>query len=315
MSDYDDIGDDIEDYDELLGDLSNDEVEDVGAFMTMDGYELDGIIGDIGASPRKRKLARTAKRIKVKAKQKAVPSKKVYRKAKQKRAQKQARRAVAARTGVAGRDTSVGGKEMSCGTQAPCAGLLPKNEPVYDTERLSATQAAGDVTFFAIPEGQSSSVSGSAITKSKYHTNMTAVKMLPVPQRFDVYGLSWAMDTATAQALNDIRNKCAVIFYIGNTPYATLRLSLLPFYSSIQGSFDGTTGQTPANLAWCTTAAKDGIYDLTTLDSNGVKLPQRIALQENFSVILKIDSALSMGAAKDISFYLHGTKWTEIRQG
>lgn len=307
LDDYDDIGDDIEDYDaELLGDLSDDEVEDVGAFMQMDGYELDGILGDIGASPRKKKLARAAKKIKIKAKKRAVPSKKLYRKAKQKRARRKAARQM----------KSFGGKDMVCGVQAPCAGLLPKNEPVYDTERLSATQAAGDVSFFAIPEGQASSVSGSSITKSKYHTNMTAVKMLPVPQRFDVFGISWCMDTATAQALNDIRNKCAAIFYIGNTPYATLRLSLLPFYSSIQGSFDGTTGQTPANLAWCTTAAKEGTYDLRTFDmDSGVLVPQRIALQENFSVILKIDSALNMGAAKDISFYLHGIKWTEVRQG
>lgn len=310
LDDYDDIGDDIgddiEDYDDLLGDLSDDEAEDVGAFMAMDGYELDGILGDIGASPRKKKLARAAKRIKVKAKRKGVPSKKLYRRAKQKkRAKKRAKKM-----------KSFGGKNMSCGVQAPCAGLLPKNEPVYDTERLSATQAAGDVTFFAIPEGQSSSVSGSAITKSKYHTNMTAVKMLPVPQRFDVFGISWCMDTATAQALNDIRNKCAAIFYIGNTPYATLRLSLLPFYSALQGSFDGTTGQTPANIAWCTTASKDGTFDLRTFDSDkGILVPQRIALQENFSVILKIDSALNMGAAKDISFYLHGIKWTEVRQG
>lgn len=313
LDDYDDIGDDIEDYDELLGGLNDDEVEDVGAFMVMDGYELDSIIDDVGASPRKRKLAKAAKRIKVKAKKKAVPSKKVYRKAKQKRAQKKARRAVAAQSGTAGQVSTVGGQEMYCATQPPCVGLLPKNEPVYDTERLSATQAAGDVTFFAIPEGQSSSVSGSAITKSKYHTNMTAVKMLPVPQRMDVSGISWSMDTATAQALNDIRNKCAVIFYIGNTPYATLRLSLLPFYSSVQGAFDGTTGQTPANLAWCTGPKEQ--YDLRTLNSSGLLTAQRIALQENFSVILKIDSALSMGAAKDISFYLHGIKWTEVRQG
>ena len=309
LDDYDDIGDDIEDYDDLLGDLSDDEAEDVGAFMTMDGYELEGILGDIGASPRKKKLAKAAKRIKIKAKKRGVPSKKLYRKAKQKKARKKARKAL-------GGTRSFGGKNMSCGVQAPCAGLLPKNEPVYDTERVSATQAAGDVTFFAIPEGQSSSVSGSAITKSKYHTNMTAVKMLPVPQRFDVFGISWSMDTATAQALNDIRNKCAIQFFIGNTPYATLRLSLLPFYSSIQGSFDGTTSQTPANLAWCTTAAKEGTFDLRTFDLNsGVLVPQRIALQENFSVILKIDSALNMGASKDISFYLHGIKWTEVRQG
>lgn len=300
LEDYEEIGDDIEDYDDLLGDLSDDEAEDVGAFMTMDGDELDGILGEVGASPRKKRLARAAKRIKVKAKRRGVPSKKLYRKAKQKKARRKMK--------------SFGGKGMVCGVQAPCAGLLPKNEPVYDTERLSATQAAGDVTFFAIPEGQSSSVSGSAITKSKYHTNMTAVKMLPVPQRFDVFGLSWCMDTATGQALNDIRNKCAVIFYIGNTPYATLRLSLLPFYSSVQGSFDGTTGQTPANLAWCTGPKEQ--YDLRTFDLNsGILVPQRIALQENFSVILKIDSALSMGAAKDISFYLHGIKWTEVRQG
>lgn len=303
LDDYDDIGDDIEDYDDLLGDLSDDEAEDVGAFMQMDGYELDGILGDIGASPRKKKLAKAAKRIKIKAKKRGVPSKKLYRRAKQKKARVKAKRQMKA----------FGAQEISCGVQAPCAGLLPKNEPVYDTERLSATQAAGDVTFFAIPEGQSTSVSGSAITKSKYHTNMTAVKMLPVPQRFDVFGLSWCMDTATAQALNDIRNKCAVIFYIGNTPYATLRLSLLPFYSSIQGSFDGTTGQTPANLAFCTGPKE--MYDLRTFDKSGVLVPQRIALQENFSVILKIDSALSMGAAKDISFYLHGIKWTEVRQG
>lgn len=299
LGDYDDIGDDIEDYDELLGGLSDDEVEDVGAFMQMDGYELDGILGDLGASKRKKKLAHTAKKIKVKAKQKGVSSKRLYRRAKQKKAARKMK--------------SFGGKEISCGVSAPCAGLLPKNEPVYDTERLAATQAAGDVSFFAIPEGQSSSVSGSAITKSKYHTNMSAVKMLPVPQRFDVFGLSWCMDTATAQALNDIRNKCAAIFYIGNTPYATLRLSLLPFYSSIQGSFDGTTGQTPANLAWCTGPKE--MYDLQTLNSSGILVPQRIALQENFSVILKIDSALSMGAAKDVSFYLHGIKWTEVRQG
>lgn len=302
LDDYDDIGDDIEDYDELLGGLSDDDIEDVGAFMQMDGYELDGILGDVGASPRKKKLARAAKNIKVKAKRKGVSSKRLYRRAKQKKRAKKMK--------------SFGGKSMVCGVQAPCAGLLPKNEPVYDTERLSATQAAGDVTFFAIPEGQSSSVSGSAITKSKYHTNMTAVKMLPVPQRFDVFGISWCMDTATGQALNDIRNKCAIQFFIGNTPYATLRLSLLPFYSALQGSFDGTTGQTPANLAWCTTASKDGTYDLRTFDLNsGILVPQRIALQENFSVILKIDSALSMGAAKDISFYLHGIKWTEVRQG
>ena len=304
LEDYDEIGEELDD-EELLGDLSDDDVEDVGAFMEMDGYELEGILGDMGASPRKKKLARAALKIKRKAKKKAMPSKKLYRRAKQKKAARRAARKM----------KSFGGKELSCGVSAPCAGLLPKNEPVYDTERLSATQAAGDVSFFAIPEGQSSSVSGSAITKSKYHTNMSAVKMLPVPQRFDVFGISWGMDTATAQALNDIRNKCAIQFFIGNTPYATLRLSLLPFYSSIQGSFDGTTGQTPANLAWCTTAAKEGTYDLRTLDNSGVLVPQRIALQENFSVILKIDSALSMGAAKDISFYLHGIKWTEVRQG
>ena len=299
LDDYEDIGDDIEDYDDLLGDLSDDEAEDVGAFMTMDGYELDGILGDLGASSRKKKLARAAKRIKIKAKRKGVPSKKLYRRAKQKKRAKKMK--------------SFGGKSMSCGVQAPCAGLLPKNEPVYDTERLAATQAAGDVTFFAIPEGQSSSVSGSAITKGKYHTNMTAVKMLPVPQRFDVFGISWGMDTATVAALNDIRNKCAVIFYIGNTPYATLRLSLLPFYSSIQAAYDGTNGAVP-NIAWCTGPKAE--YDLRTLDLNsGILVPQRIALQENFSVILKIDSALNMGAAKDICFTLHGIKWTEVRQG
>ena len=173
--------------------------------------------------------------------------------------------------------------------------------------------AAGDVTFFAIPEGQSSSVSGSAITKSKYHTNMTAVKMLPVPQRFDVFGLSWCMDSATVAAVNDIRNKCAVQFYIGNTPYATLRLSLIPFYSSVNAAFDGTNGAVP-NVAWCTGPKE--MYDLRTFDlDSGVLIPQRIALQENFSVILKIDSALNMSAAKDVCFTLHGIKWTEIRQG
>lgn len=301
MEDYEDIGDELDDYDDLLGGLGDDEVEDVGSFMMMDGYELEGILNDVGASPSKKRKAKAALRIKRKAKRLNVRSKDLYRKAKQKKARRRMR--------------AFGGKEMVCGVQAPCAGLLPKNEPVYDTERLSSTQAAGDVTFFAIPEGQSSSVSGSAITKSKYHTNMTAVKMLPVPQRFDVFGLSWCMDTATGQALNDIRNKCAVIFYIGNTPYATLRLSLLPFYSAIQGSFDGTTGQTPANLAWCTTASRDGTWDLRTFNKNGILIPQRIELQENFSIVLKIDSALSMGANKDISFYLHGIKWTEIRQG
>ena len=309
LEDYED--EDVGDYDDLLGGLSENDVEDVGAFMQLKGYELDGIIGDLGASSRKKRLARAAKKIKMKANQAAIPSAKLY-----KRAKKRRHKRLAAQSGIVKSMDAVGFGEsnMVCGVQPPCTGLLPKNEPVYDTERLSATQAAGDVTFFAIPEGQASSVSGSSITKSKYHTNMTAVKMLPVPQRFDVMGLSWCMDTATAQALNDIRNKCAVIFYIGNTPYTTLRLSLLPFYSSVQSSFDGTTGQTPANVAWCTGPKE--MYDLRTFDlKTGVLVPQRIALQENFSIILKIDSALSMGAAKDICFTLHGIKWTEIRQG
>ena len=177
LDDYEEISDDMEDYDDLLGDLSDDEAEDVGAFMVMDGYELDGIIGDIGASPRKKKLARAAKRIKVKAKRRGVPSKKLYRKAKQRKRAKKAGKKM----------KSFGGKSMVCGVQAPCAGLLPKNEPVYDTERLSATQAAGDVTFFAIPEGQSSSVSGSAITKSKYQDVACAAKIRCV-WSFLVYG-------------------------------------------------------------------------------------------------------------------------------
>ena len=297
LDDYDEISDELDDYDELLGGLSDDEVDGLEAFMQMEGYELDGILDDIGASPRKKKLARAAKKIKVKAKRKGVSSKRLYRRAKQKKKAKKMK--------------SFGGKSMVCGIQAPCAGLLPKNEPVYDTERLTSTQAAGDVTFFAVPEGQTGLQS---VQKAKYHTNMTSPRMLPVPQRFDVFGLSWCMDSATVAALNDIRNKCAVIFYIGNTPYTTLKLAHIPFYSSVQGAFDGQTN-TPSNLAWCTSSEK-GMYDLRTYSlQTGLLIPQRIELQENFSVILKINTALSMGATMDISFTLHGIKWTEIRQG
>lgn len=301
LEDYEDMSglgqEDLEDYDDLLGDLSDDEVDGLEAYMQMEGYELDNIADDVGASPRRRKLAKAAKRIKVKASRRAIPSVRLYKKAKKRRRAKRMR--------------SFGGKSMVCGVQAPCAGLLPKNEPIYDTERLTSTQAAGDITFFAVPEGQTGLQS---VQKAKYHTNMTTPRMLPVPQRFDVFGLSWGMDTATAAALNDIRNKCAVIFYIGNTPYTTLKLSHIPFYSSIQGAFDGQTN-TPSNLAWCTGSEK-GMYDLRTFSlKTGILIPQRIELQENFSVILKINEALSMGATKDISFTLHGIKWTEIRQG
>ena len=234
LEDYED--EDVGDYDDLLGGLSENDVEDVGAFMQLKGYELDDIIGDdLGASSRKKRLARAAKKIKMRANQAAIPSAKLY-----KRAKKRRHKRLAAQSGIVNKKpmdaVGFGESNMVCGVQPPCTGLLPKNEPVYDTERLSATQAAGDVTFFAIPEGQASSVSGSSITKSKYHTNMTAVKMLPVPQRFDVMGLSWCMDTATAQALNDIRNKCAVIFYIGNTSFQNLNNFLQTFFLSLNFS-------------------------------------------------------------------------------
>lgn len=304
LEDYEDISglgqEDLEDYDDLLGDLSNDEIEDVGAFMEMEGYEIEGVINDVGASPRRKKLARAAKRIKIKARKRGVPSRAIYRKAKKKRIARSLKK-------------RFGGNMLVCGVLPPCAGLLPKNEPIYDTERLVSAQAAGTVTFFAVPEGQASSVSGSAVTKSKYHTNLQTVKMLPVPQVFDMFGISWCMDTATPAALNDMRNKCAIQVVIGNTPYATLRLSLIPFFSSIQGTFDGST-TAPSTLGWCTGPKE--MYDLRTFDTKtGVLIPQRISRQENFSVSLIIDSALSMGATKDISFYLHGIKWTEVRQG
>lgn len=309
MSLYDDLDDDLVLSDDDLGDILGDDLDGVdedvldgvGDYLRLDDDQLDGIIGDLGKPNKSRRRAKKAKKIKRVARRKGISPQKVLKAAKKKKAR---RSQLKMSTG-----------SITCSPAPGCSALTAIRQVMYDTETLAATQAAGDVAFFSVIRGQTTNVSGSSVTKAEYHTNMTASKSLPNPQMFDLEGISMCVNStngASVQQLGNLRKNCSVVLYLGATPHLTLQLADLPMYSPLQGSFDGTQGVTPTNLGWIQ-AAKEW-YDCRTLNPRtGAWSPIRINAQEVFWVNLKINSTLSMGAACDLVFRLHGTLHREIR--
>ena len=70
----------------------------------------------------------------------------------------------------------------------PQAVLRPSRIPLYDTEIMYAGTAISSILFFQKPQGQTTLTGGTAVTKTKVHTNMTNSGQLGVPQEFDLYG-------------------------------------------------------------------------------------------------------------------------------
>lgn len=281
-----------------IGDeLSDDDLIGLGDYLTLDDYDLEGL--EASGNPKKARKARAARKIKRLAKAKGTKAKRVHRRLVKRRIQR--------KSGFYG----ASGDNMICGKPVTCAGLVPIPQILYDTENLSTTQAAGDISYFTVIQGQTSSVNGT-LNKAEYHTNMTSSKSLPNPQEFDLTGISWQVETATARALNDLRNKGSVVLYLGNHPYLTLPLSVIPMYAPLQGSFDGTTSSTPSQLAWVW--GQRDTYDCRILDvESGILRPIHINRQETFWIRLKLNAALSMGADKDVRFQLHGVLYREVR--
>lgn len=308
---YDDLDDDLILSDDELGYILGDDFEglddvddefDLGDYLQLDDYELDGIIGDLGAPKKKRRKAKKAKRIRKLARKKGISGKRVAKGAKKK---------------VKGRKNKLrmSNQEISCSPLPGCAATTAVRQVLYDTEALATTQGAGDVAYFSVIRGQTTNVSGSSVTKAEYHTNMTSSKSLPNPQRFDLEGLSMCVNAtngASVQQLGNLRKNCSVVLYLGSTPHLTLQLADIPMYSPLQGSFDGTQGVTPTNLGWVAGARES--YDCRTYqERTGEWRPIRINAQEVFWINLKINAALSMGAGCDLVFRLHGILHKEIR--
>lgn len=304
----DELDDDIVLSDDELSYIADDEVsgidedtfDGVGDYLRMEDSDLSGIESDLGKSPKARSRAKKAKRVKRIAARKGKSPKKILKAAKKKAAKKRLKMSTSS---------------MVCAPQVACAGLTAIKQNMYDTETLSATQSAGDVAYFSVIRGQTTTVSGSSVTKAEYHTNMTASKSLPNPQMFDLMGISMGVNAtngASVRQLGNLRANCSVVLYIGSTPHITLQLADLPMYSPLQGSFDGTQGITPTNVGWVQGAKE--YYDVRTLNQkSGEWSPYRINAQEVFWVNLKINAALSMGANCDLVFRLHGILWREIR--
>lgn len=307
----DDLEDDLILSDDELGYILGDDFEglediddefDLGDYLQKSDYELDGIIGDLGAPRKKRRKAKKAKKVRQVARRKGISPKRVAKGAKQK---------------LKSRKTTLkmSRQEVSCSPTPVCAATTAVRQVLYDTEALANTQASGDVAYFSVIRGQTTTVSGSSITKAEYHTNMTASKSLPNPQYFDLEGISMCVNAtngASVQQLGNLRKNCSVVLYLGSTPHLTLQLADIPMYSPLQGAFDGTQGITPTNIGWIAGAKEQ--YDCRTYsERTGEWRPIRINAQEVFWVNLKINSTLALGATCDLVFRLHGILHKEMR--
>lgn len=282
------MGDDI-----LLGlgieGLSEEELDGLYDYVQLNDYDLDGLVGLGG---RKGRVAQAAKRVKGAARGSTQRAKSIVRGARKAKRNK----------------LSYGSGGVYCPPAPGCAVMKRVNQIMYDTESLATTQAAGDVNYFSTPLGQSSSISGNAITKTQYHTNMTASKSLPSPQSYDIIGVSFQLESnngttgATIRALGNLRANCSVVIYINNNAELTIPLCVMPMFAPLQAAYDGTSGS--LNTSWVWGSAE--MYNMRVLGNNGMWNPIHINPLENFWLQLKIGNALSLGATFDLKFNFHG---------
>lgn len=293
---YDDLEDDELGLYDDLDDIGDEyDLDGLGDYMTMDYDELSG------RAARGDRKAKAAIKVKKTSKKYGVSNRKAA-KALKKQAKKQARK----RSKV-----GMSSGSIECPTEPGCEILAPVNQPLYDTERLTTTHST-EVTFFSTILGQASTVSGASITKNTYHTNMNAPKGLPSPQRYEMRGLTVDLPRCPIDSLNDLNENCSIEFYLGSTVHITVPFSLVPQYAPTQGAFDGTTGQTPANIGWRT--SPEWCLDLRAYDRKNRKLDLlKINKQETFSIKLKFNAALTLAAALDVRFIFHGILWREVR--
>lgn len=73
--------------------------------------------------------------------------------------------------------------------------LFSKRHIFYDTIFISPENTNYAIEFFAVPLGQISEQE--LVTKSIELTNMTISKTIPIPQQFDLYGISYDIPMAT----------------------------------------------------------------------------------------------------------------------
>lgn len=284
------------DYDDDMDGIGDEyDLDGLGDMLYRDDYELGELAG------KGNKKAKAALKIKKTAKKHGVSKQKAA-----KALRKQAKR----RAKKEGRFGMSSGS-IACPTEPGCPVLAPINQPLYDTERLTTTHST-DITYFSTILGQATTVSGSSITKGTYHTNMNTPKGLPSPQRYEMRGLTVDLPRCPVDSLNDLNENCSVEFYLGSSVHVTVPFSLIPMYAPTQGSFDGTTGQTPANIAWRN--SPEWCLDLRAYNhkTKGLEL-LRINKQETFSVKLKFNAALTLAAALDVRFIFHGILWREVR--
>ena len=299
------FGDDLED--ELLDDLEDDLDGDMDGVGTIEDYmELsdEQILGKIRAAKKAGK-PKKAKKILRKAKK----ARKIARKAKRSGMSPKQYIQQCQSTGV-----KFSGKQgLFLSEPQGCVPVSPTPQPLYDIEQMKSSQSA-DITFFATPLGQTSSVGDTSFSKSDFHTNMTQSKVLPSPQQYALEGMSWYLSAGGADAngardFTNMRANCVLQFYLGANVHVQVPLMAVPQYAPAAYAYDGVT--TGNDSGWCTNTVP--FYDMKVFNpKTGKKEPVRIKAQESFHVKAKFAAATTVTTDLKFGIILHGTLFKEI---
>lgn len=300
------LDDDLED-----GDLEDDlESGSLADYVQLSEEYLLGELGKAKRQGKGRKARKIGKAIKVKrkARRMGVPASRLVRKGRRGRGDTSVTECP--ETGV-----KLSGKQgLYVSEPQGCVPVSPTPQPLYDVEQLKSSQTA-DVTFFATPLGQTSSVGDTSFSKTDFHTNMTQSKVLPSPQQYALEGMSWycsagGADANGARDFTNLRANVVLQFYLGTNVHVQVPLMSVPQYAPAAYSYDGAS--TGNDSGWCVNPIP--FYDFRVLNpGTGVKEPIRIKAQESFHVKAKFAAATTVTTDLKFGIVLHGTLFKEIR--
>jgi hypothetical protein len=156
----------------------------------------------------------------------------------------------------------------------------------YDCYQCKTGTLLTKQVLFSIPFGQTyTPAGGTPITKSLWHTSLTANGQLVNPERLLVYAVALGIvNPITANDLNNFLGLTLISWTISGKPYLQLQASRIP---SGGGPFtSGGVATTATTTSLNTTAANSGVPRADNLYTFGSALAQWIGQSQPFNVTL-----------------------------
>jgi hypothetical protein len=195
----------------------------------------------------------------------------------------------------------------------PSAILRPLQQPLYDTELLTAVGTAGQIIFFQRQLGQAFA-GAPAVVKTTADTNLAQAGQLANPLEFSVFGYTFEVEPGIALAdFNAVYTTSTFsFFYTGNRLYLQIPTTRIPQGVSPEGfsAVSTTVAATTIN----STTVHNGTGHISNYYKFTIgKSALRIRPTENFNVLLDFPAgAVVITADTRLRVFIQGLQWTPL---